>query len=243
MVSILFLFVLISSISLVSSVTGADIGVCQPFQLFETPAPLNRTKQCSGFASSACCGAGIAARAYNWAKEDDGCGVVSGACLTLLTDLSCHTNCAPNLAVNTTAGIPGFRPAICRSWALSIYNACGAYQWCTSSQQQVSTCSFLQTKTTRVRTGNNRYTGVTSSALVGASDTCTNVNDLELNEFARKILQVEVIEDGQGPCNSPMVQPAIPKKNSANKREKNNYGTILAIILVWVGVSSGSGKD
>jgi hypothetical protein len=49
-----------------SSVSAQDGPLtCAPFQLFETPTQLNDTNKCQAFKQNACCGAGIAARAYN----------------------------------------------------------------------------------------------------------------------------------------------------------------------------------
>lgn len=115
--------------------------------------------------------------------------------------------------VTTTNRVPGLRPAICRSWAMSIYNACGAYQWCTTTQEQTSTCTFLKKSSTKVRQS-TRYTGtktttVTSTNQVNAWDTCTSVDDITLNEFARKILEVEVVDDALGNCSNPVIQPRV----------------------------------
>jgi hypothetical protein len=145
------------------------------------------------------------------------------------------------MTLAVTTGVPGGRPAICRSWAASIYNACGVFQWCTTSQAQVSTCTFLQTSSTRVRTGNGRYTGVVTTRPVGAKDTCTNVDDLTLNEFARKVLEVEVIVDGQGPCNSPLAQPNITRSaaysTTGGGASFSITGALVAIALVASGFS------
>jgi hypothetical protein len=52
-----------------SSVSAQDGPLtCAPFQLFETPTQLNDTNKCQAFKQNACCGAGIAARAYNVSK-------------------------------------------------------------------------------------------------------------------------------------------------------------------------------
>jgi hypothetical protein len=197
---------------------------CQPFQLYESPVVMYGAQKCSAFANSACCGFGIATRAYNWAKEDDGCGVVSGDCLQLLTDIACHTNCAPNMQTRVVENVR--RPAVCMSWVRRIYDACLPYQWCTTTQEQASTCAFMKTKTSTRRDG--RYSSTTTTtSMQNAWDTCTMVDDITMTEFARKILEVEPVD---GNCSTPLAQPRVlTNPNSVEPRVRNAF--LIAVTL------------
>jgi hypothetical protein len=123
---------------------------------------------------------------------------------------------------------------------MRIYNACGAYQWCTTTQEQASTCTFLRTTSTRVRTGSGRYTGtktITSTSQQNAWDTCTAVDDITLNEFARKILEVEIVDDAAGggtngtSCSSPLAQPRILATNAVITGVSPIWGAIGSLAL------------
>ena len=197
-------------VSLTSVLLPLNGQSCQPFQLYENPVVMQGAQKCSAFANSACCGFGIATRAYNWAKEDDGCGVVSGDCLQLLTDLACHVNCAPNMQAQVVNNI--LRPVVCTEWVRRIYEACLPYQWCTTTQEETSTCAFLQTKSTTSRQGRYTHT-TTSTTMQNAWDTCTWIDDITMSEFARKILEVEPSSPN---CTFPLDQPRVLSTNGAH---------------------------
>src|SRR5690349_2622043 len=94
---------------------GGAAAVCFPFQSFSSPKNVRIERvqlleahnclcicqtpelvRCGVYSQSTCCSDSAAKRAYNWIREDDGCGIVYGPCRKLLTDLSCAQSCSPN---------------------------------------------------------------------------------------------------------------------------------------------------
>lgn len=177
---------------------------------------------CGNYKTASCCDPGTAKRAYNWAYEDDGCGVVGGQCLRMTIDVACYVNCAPSLPVNIDADIY-LKPLICDSYARSIYAACRSYAWCGTTQFDASTCQFLQKKDY-----GRRVSGV---EVVNAWDTCTAVADITYLDFARKILKVDVAPEGpingtKVLCVDPITQPAV---NAASSHFASHTHLLISI--------------
>lgn len=227
-------------------VTAQTIGgqQCQPFQEFSVPRIMPANNALCSATSLSCCDPGVAKRTYNFALEDDGCGVVTGECLGYLTDIGCHTACAPNIQVAAGPGHYDVLPAICRDWATLIYNACRPFSWCLTSSPMTSTCKFLQTRRTSIPTSTkNPTTGTTSSGSttvtstveVSAADTCSMVSNMNVDEFARIVLGVSIVSDGN--CSRPAVQPRqlqepTYRTNGGTRRFDNIYYSFTTLSVV-----------
>lgn len=166
------------------AVTHVHGSQCQPFQTYATPRNSDAIPSfpCSVYTSSGCCDSGTGFRAFNWAREDDGCGVVHDTCLQMSIDLACWRNCSPDLVLttNNATGVP--KPQVTPMWAQRIYDACKTTQWCGGSQALVSSCSYFEVK----------YKRKTAITIKEVTSTCTLIQDLTAGEFARSMLGIEV---------------------------------------------------
>jgi hypothetical protein len=202
---------------LISMMTSCVVSqTCHPFQTFDTPRISPSQNYCKMYQNSTCCDNGTAKRAYNWAYEDDGCGVVHNDCLKLSVDVACFINCSPNMTtipVETFTGVVQ-RPLVNYDWLQQIYNACLPYAWCGTSQLLTSTCTFLQ-KASQSR-------GSDAITVIKSWDTCTLVSELTIKEFAENILYVAI------DYNNTIVNP-FREPSSANSINPINFFVILGL--------------
>jgi hypothetical protein len=197
---------------------------CHPFQTFDQPRVLPLQKYCNLYQNNSCCDSGTAKRAYNWAYDDDGCGIVYGECLRLSVDIACYLNCSPNMTmkkVNTFTG-DTYRPVIPEQWAQKIYNACISYSWCGTSQFLTSTCTAFQ-----IKTQHTYKSSVDVLIKVDKWDTCSSVSDMNLEEFVDNILDVAIDYDNN--VTEPIRQTLV--NLSFSSYNINNILTILLMCL------------
>jgi hypothetical protein len=201
-------WLLIALFYLVAHVNAQTSLTCQKWQTFDTPRNAhNATEpQCSSYNDATCCDYGSRIRAMNWAYEDDGCGIVRGKCLVMSVELACFMNCAPQSTVLGTSTIP--RAVISTAYAKKIWEACKEEQWCGVKQKLASTCVAFQKVTVR---SHRRYSEevVTTSNM---RNTCTVVSDLSYLEFADRILDFDVHDNGAEP--SPQKQ--VPNSSTTS---------------------------
>jgi hypothetical protein len=197
-------------------ITSVVSQTCHPFQTYDTPRISPLQKYCTMYQNYTCCDNGTAKRAYNWAYEDDGCGIVYNDCLRLSIDVACFLNCSPNMTsvkVETFTGIV-HRPLVDQYWLEKIYTACLPYAWCGTSQLLTSTCVFLQ----KIQ----QYRSSDAVTTVNRKDTCTFVSDLTMEEFAENILYVAIDYNNTIPIPAHEISLGITLTS----------GNILMIILI-----------
>lgn len=168
-------------------------GRCGPFQVYSQSKPAGLSF-CTSYQTNSCCDSAASKRAYNWAAEDDGCGVVSGTCLRYLRDIGCMVNCAVDLPIGIDADLLA-KPIICDTYARQAYSACISYSWCGVSQMNAASCQYLRTY--------RGYKDQVSQKVTNRWDTCTWVGDLEYGDFARRILRVMVAPANSTRCVTP----------------------------------------
>jgi len=208
---------------------------CQFFQSLAAPVASPNLRLCRSakYLSSSCCDSASAKRAYNWVKEDDGCGFIYGNCERILTDLACHVNCAPDVIVtgvnyNNSRQVLPDKVVISEDFAERLWDYCKGYNWCGSQQFMTTDCRYLAI----IVEGDS--SGHTSDAIAASNtiaDTCTSVWDVTPKTFAENILGVVVHSPADGDLGDRINPVTVPKGSAPSAIMLSAWSIMAAIIM------------